>query len=232
MDAATSQGRKARVHRSWSLRVYLVGLVVLFVVAAGANFLYQRSAAMTQAHRTALSDARFAAALAAKDMFAAIGQVQQGLAATALIPDLAKILSGQGNCTLAFTGTSPFATGHLDIISADGAVHCSSLAGASGQPYHGAAWLPGSRKAPVVTGPVTDPRTGKPALVITDPIAGEGTLAALLDLNDLGPALTSGLGGPLHLAFAVTTPDSGRVVSSSENPGHWAGAPLAGTAFA
>jgi signal transduction histidine kinase len=212
--------------------VYLVGLVVLFVVAAGANFLYQRSAALSQAHRTALSDARFAATLAAKNMVAAIGQVQQGLAPTAHIPNLAKVLSGEGTCTLAFNGASPFVTGRLDIISADGTVYCSSQAGASGQPYHGAAWLPGSRKAPVVTGPVTDPRTGKPALVISDPIAGQGTLAALLNLDDLGAALTSGLGGPLHLAFAVTTPDGGQVVSSSENPAHWVGAPLAGTAFA
>jgi signal transduction histidine kinase len=228
----TSPDSPPRPRRPVSLRVYLVGLVVLFVVAAGANFLYQRDAALTQAHRTALRDARFAATLAAKNMAAAVGQVQQGLATTARTPGLAKVLNGHPNCTLAFDGAAPFVTGHLDVISADGAVHCSSLAGASGQPYHAAAWLPGSRKAAVVTGPVTDPRTGKLALVITSPIGGQGTLAALLDLGALGPALTSGLGGPLHLAFAVTTADGRRVVTSSENPGHWAGAPLAGTAFA
>jgi len=228
----TSRDGSPRARRPVSLRVYLVGLVVLFVVAAGANFLYQRSAALTQAHRTALSDARFAATLAAKNMVTAIGQVQRGLATTALIPGLAKVLNDRGSCTLAFGGATPFVTGHLDVISADGAVHCSSLAGAPGQPYHAAAWLPGSRKAPVVTGPVTDPRTGKLALVITSPVDGQGTLAALLDLGNLGPALTSGLGGPLHLAFAVTTADGRRVVTSSENPGHWAGAALSGTAFA
>lgn len=228
----TPQDSSRRPRRTWSLRVYLVGLVVLFVVAAGANFLYQRGAALTQAHRTALSDARFAAALAAKNMAAAIGQVQQGLVTTALTPGLAKVLSGRGTCTLAFDGATPFVTGHLDVISRDGAVHCSSRAVPPGQPYHAAAWLPRSRKAPVVTGPVTDPRTGKPALVITCPIDGRGTVAALLSLGDLGPALTSGLGGPLHLAFAVTTADGRQVVASSENPGHWAGAPLAGTAFA
>jgi signal transduction histidine kinase len=226
---ATARG--GLVRKTWSLRVYLIGLIVLFVAAAGANFLYQRHAALSQAHRTALSDARFAATLAAKNITTAIGQVRQGVATTAQTPDLVKVLRG-ASCTLQFDGAAPFVTGHLDIVSRDGAVHCSSLPGASGQPYHGAAWLPGSRRAPLITGLVTDARTGKPAIVVTAPIAGQGTVAVVLNLDDLGPALTAGLGGPLQLGFAVTTPDGARAMASTQQPGHWVGAPLAGTAFA
>jgi signal transduction histidine kinase len=218
--------------RSWSLRVYLIGLVVLFVVAAGANFAYQRAAALSQAHRTALADARFASAIAAKNIATAVGQVQQGAASTAAAPGLATILKKPASCTLQFDGASPFNLGHLDILSPDGGVHCSSLKITSPHPYQGAGWLASTPAKPVLSYPVADPRTGHQALVITAPIAGQGAVAVFLDLDDLGPALTASLGGPLHLEFAVTNPAGTHAVSSSARPSHWVNAPLAGTAFA
>jgi PAS domain S-box-containing protein len=236
--ASPAGAAPARVQRSRSLRVYLIGLVILFTAAAGANFWYQRGTALSQARRNAVADARFASALGAKNIATAIAQVRGGAETTAKTPNLATILSGPGSCTLAFDGAGPFTSGHIDVVSSGGAVDCSSLAGARAQPYHDARWLPGALAKPSLTGPVTDARTGKPSLVAGYPIPGQGpggvkgTVVVFLDLDALGPSLTTGLGGPLHLGFAVTTRDTGEALASSADPSRWVGARLRGTAFA
>jgi PAS domain S-box-containing protein len=228
----------AGVRRSWSLRIYLIGLAILFIAAASANFWYQRATALSQARDNAVADARFASALAAKNIATAIAQVRGGAETTAITPHLAAILSGPASCTLAFDGAGPFTSGHIDLVTQDGAVNCSSLTGARAQPYHGARWLPRALAKPSLAGPVTDARTGKPALTITYPIPGhgaggvKGAVAIFLDLDDLGPALTTGLGGPLHLEFAVTAHGTGEALASSVDPSRWVGAPLRSTAFA
>src|SRR5213595_1141626 len=61
--------------------------------------------------------------------------------------------------------------GHLDLIRPDGTVVCSSRPAAGGTgglgSYAGTAWWRAALRAPVLTVPAADPRTGQPAVLFT-----------------------------------------------------------------
>jgi PAS domain S-box-containing protein len=68
--------------------------------------------------------------------------------------------------------------------------------------------------------------------VVASPVAGGGgTVAAIMDLAQVGSNLGSALGGARQLEFLVTTDNDKTVLTRSFNPSHWAGRSLAGTAF-
>ena len=228
-DGAPAAGRG----RSLSLKTHVVALVAVFVVAAGVNVVYQRSAARHDARRSAVADARFAAGIAARDIAAALTSVRANLATIAANPGLVRLLDNPADCALSFSGTGPFTTGHLDVVLADGSVVCTSLPPGGPRIYAGASWLAGALTSPLQAEPVVDARTGKQVVVVSAPIAGgRGTAVAILDLDAVGPALAAGLGGPRGLEFVVTTPAGGTVLARSVNPDRWVGAPVAGTPFA
>ena len=216
--------------RSWPLRTYVLGLVVVFVVAAAASVVYQRSAARSDARRSAIADAQFAARVAARDVAAAVDVVRSHIAVLAGNPGLVNVLDKPADCVLSFAGSGPFATGHLDVVVADGTVACSSLEGQGA--YAGAPWLPGALSAPALSAPVLDPRTGKQVVVVSAPIAGRAAAVAMLDLEAVGPALAAGLGGRHRLSFLVTTAGADTVLARSIDPGRWVGAPVTDTRFA
>lgn len=235
MSDNDTRQRAGRGGRPWPLRVYVIGLAIVFVAAAAANLVYQRSSAVNQARQTAEADARFAAALAARDLAAATAQVQKSVTITANVPGIAGVANG-GSCSLQFPVTSPLTTGHLDIVRRDGAVVCSSLRTLSGLRYHGAPWLGKAVARPrgsaaLLSGPLTDPHGGHEALVSAAPVPGFGAVAAFIDLNPVGGMLATRLGGPLHLQFLVSTAGQSRVLARSADPPRWVGKPLARAGF-
>ncbi len=218
--------------RSYPLRAYIVGLVVLVVLAAGANVIYQRQAAAADARQAAAADAEFGARSAAREIGTEVRIVRTTVATTAANPTIARAFAAPAGCTLGFGGGGAFSTGHLDLIRKTGTVACSSLAPRSSPGYRGAAWLAAALKGPAFAGPLVDARTGRQVVLVAAPTVGNGTLVAFLDLGALGPGLASALSGPRHLEFVVTSADGEVVLARSANPARWVGRPVAGTPFA
>ena len=230
-DAPLTRGSAGR-RRSLSLKTDVVVLVAIFVAAAGANVVYQRSAARDDARRSAVADAEFAAGIAARDLAAAVAMVRSNLAAVTGNPGLVRLLDNPADCTLSFSGTGPFTTGHLDVVLADGTVVCTSLTPAPPRAYFGSPWLADAMSAPVLSVPMLDARTGKEVVVVSAPIAGRAAAVAMLDLDAVGPELAAALGGPRQLEFLVLTPGADTVLARSVDADRWVAAPVAGTPFA
>ncbi|MGH9280451.1 MAG: hypothetical protein ACRD12_20445, partial [Acidimicrobiales bacterium] len=231
MTAQPSEGGPTpSPRRRWSLKAYMLGLVVVFVVAAGINVAYQRNAARSDARDTAIAEARFAAGIAARDIAQNLAMANTTVQTTAANPALAQAIDAPPGCKLAFEGAAgSFVTGHLDIVARDGSVLCSSLDSPAAAAYAGAGWLAGALAAPTLVGPVADERTGKPVVVVAAPTGGRASLVAFLDLDRLAPAVAATLGGPRQLEFVVT--DQAVIVSRSIEPSRWVGWPVAGTPF-
>jgi len=210
---------------------YLVGLVALFALVAGADVVYQREAAASDARQASHSAAQFGATTAAREIAADLDAARSQVAALASNPAIRQAFAALAGCTLQFGGSGAFSTGHLDLVRSDGTVGCSSLASRKSPGYAGATWLTAALKGPALAGPVVDARTGQQAVVVTAPMPGTGTVAAFMDLAPLGPMLTSTLGGYRHLEYVVTTADGTRVLARSVNPSAWIGKPVAGTPF-
>ncbi|HEX9098081.1 MAG TPA: ATP-binding protein [Candidatus Dormibacteraeota bacterium] len=216
----------------WSLRNYMaLFMAVLFIVAILAAFAV-RSMAEQDAVQAAVADANFAAQTAATEIARDLVLLQQTSAQLAANPQAAAILSSPGSCGLTFSG-GDFSNGHLDIITPDGSVKCSSKPLPVGPVYGAAEWLPTAVHTPVTAAPVLDPVTGQISAVVASPIgAGLGTVAAIVTLAPLGANLAGSLGGPRHLEFMVTTRDGRTALTRSLAPERWVGTALGGTAFA
>jgi PAS domain S-box-containing protein len=223
-EDAPAGSRRRRV----SLKTYVVGLAVLFVVVIAAGIVYEHTAATGDARRSGIRDAQYGAQTAARDIAAAISLAQTQIGALAANPQIGTVFKSAGGCTLSFGGSGPFTAGHLDIVGRDGTVPCSSLKNTAG--YAGAAWIPGALKAPALAGPVIDARTGRQALLASAPIPG-GAIVVFAYLDVVGPGLTTTDGGPRHLEFLVTSADGKTAISRSIAPAKWVAANLAGTSF-
>jgi PAS domain S-box-containing protein len=207
-------------------------IVVLTAVAIGAGVAV-RAMSEQDAQQSATSDAQFASRVAASQIAAHLLVLQQTVGTAAANPGTAALLtSPAGACTLPFAGAGPFSTGHLDIITSDGTVKCSSRP-FSGDPVYGAAdWLPAAVTRSVTIAPFLDPTTGLMSAVVASPVAGGGgTVAAIMDLAQVGSNLGSALGGARQLEFLVTTDNDKTVLTRSLNASYWAGRTLVGTAF-
>ncbi len=229
---AAADGPHPRIRRPVPLGAYMVGLVALFVVVAGADVVYQRQAAGADARQAAVASANFGARTAAREIAADLGAVRTQLAALAANPMIRRAFVESADCTLQFGGAGAFRTGHLDIVRADGTVTCSSLAPRKSPGYPGAPWLTAALRGPVLKGPVVDVRTGQQVVVAATPVPGKGAVAAFLDLGPLGPGLASTLAGARHLEFVVTAADGKVVLARSIHPAGWVGKPVSGTPFA
>ena len=221
-------------HRGWSLRRYMaVFLAVLLAVAAGAA-LAVRAMGEHDARQAAQGDADFAARVAATELAHELVLMRQSTASLAANP-VAKVVlaSASSGCSLTFTGGIAFSTGHLDIVSPDGTVKCSSRPLPVGTLYGDAAWLPVGVNQQIVAAPYLDPFTGQMSAVVASPIgAGLGAVIAVVALSPVGVNLGASLGGPRQLEFLVTTSDTRKVVARSLQQEHWVGADLTGTPFA
>ncbi|WP_426512120.1 ATP-binding protein [Dactylosporangium sp. McL0621] len=187
----------------WPLRSYLIGLVVLFVVAAGAGI----DAGWVQARHDAVSaaraDASMAADLAAREIQEQLDTVRETVGSLASSPGAAQVFADPGTCRLAFS-LGGADDGHLDLLRPDGTVVCSSRSwpGApAANAYAGASWLPGAARTAQAVAPVHDERTGRAAFLVTAVVPGLGLVAAFVDLAALGAAA-----GRLFEATAAADP--------------------------
>ena len=215
--------------RRWSLRQYMALFMASLLAVAAVAALSVRFMSEQDARQAALADADFASHAAAAELTKDLALLQETTAKLALNPQIPALLAAPpGACSLTFS-----ATGHLDIISPDGTVKCSSQARAEGPVYAGIEWLNAALKSPTTAGPFIDPVTGKFSAVVASPVAGGlGTVAAIVALAPLATGLASALSGARHLEFLVTTQDGKTVLMRSVSPDQWAGVPLAGTSFA
>ncbi|HZI38343.1 MAG TPA: PAS domain S-box protein, partial [Acidimicrobiia bacterium] len=228
--AVGAEGRRPR--RLWPLRAYVVGLVVVFGAAVGIGTVYMRAAAVGDARRDALQDARFGAVLAAREIRDAVDLARATVSNVAANPSIAGAFTAPAGCTLTFGGAGPFTSGHLDIVASDGSVACSSRPSRDGPGYADTDWSAAAGRGLTVAGPVDDPATGKQVVVVVAPIGDKGVLAAFLDLDSLGPGLAKDLGGPRGLEFLVTSLDGRTALARSLLPTRWAGADLGESPFA
>jgi PAS domain S-box-containing protein len=230
------RGRPAQITRAgWPLHRYLVALVLLFVLAAGAGVWYAWFEAKHDALAAAGEDAAFGARLAAKQLGDDIAVVQASVGQLAASPAIAQAFTdagtddgaddGANGCRLSFSLGGGTGDGHLDVVRPDGVVTCSSrpLDEMEDAGYAEADWLAGALQAPGLAGPTLDARTGRQALVVSTPVPGRGAVVAFLDLEALGSALANLFGGPRGLEFLVATPE-GAIVTRWPDPQRWIGA--------
>jgi PAS domain S-box-containing protein len=217
---------------SWPLRTYLAGLMALFVVVGAIAIGSGWALAERDGLAAARTDARFGARQAAGKVDEGLTVVRSTVDALASNPGAAKAYADPTACELAFTlGGSD--DGHLDLLRSDGTAVCSSrpLADDESVAYQQAYWLSAASRQPQFTAPVTDDRTGRPALLVTAPVPGLGVVAAFVDLAALGASAGDLFGGPRQLEFLVTTADGATVVTRWPDGGRWAGVATAGSRF-
>jgi hypothetical protein len=166
--AALSGRSRDRIAQKIPLQAYVTALVVLFVAVAGGNVVYQRQASLNNARQAALAGDMYAAQTAARQIAAELGAARAQVAALAAQPAIGQAFgpAGATGCTLQFGGADEFATGHIDLVRPAGAVTCSSLPARTLPGYAGAKWLAAALTGPVLTGPVTDTRTGRQVVVV------------------------------------------------------------------
>src|SRR5260370_28304010 len=186
---ASSPHRRPR--RGAPLVAYMVGLVALFALVAGADDVYQREAAASDARQASHAAARLGATTAAREISAALDAARAQVAALASNPEIRQAFAAPAGCTLQFGGSGAFSTGHLDLVRSDGTVACSSLASRKSPRYAGATWLMAALKGPALVGPAVDVRTGGQAVVEAAPVPGMGTAIAVLDFGPLARTVAS-----------------------------------------
>jgi PAS domain S-box-containing protein len=223
-------------HRGRPLRSYLVGLTVLFVLAAATGVLYGWVQARQSALEAARADADFAARLAATDLSNGLANARQSVAALAANPSLPPALrnpTDPRDCALSFVLPGADGdSGHIDLVRTNGTVACSSNDSDPEVEYAGAEWLSRALAAPLVEAPVIDPTTGWQAVLFSAPVPGAGAVVGLVNLEVLGPSLADRFGGPRHVEMMLTTTDERRLLTRSVAPARWVGADLRATTFA
>jgi hypothetical protein len=223
----------SRPHRGWPLGVHFAVLFVLFVALAGAAVVYVSIQTARDARAEAEHDARFSAQTAATQLAGGIATVRATVAGLAANPQIAQVLKKPEACTLTFSTTGGFNAGHVDVLTRDGRVACSSREASRGARYTGESWLRQASSGQVLLAPLRDRATGKQAVLSAAPFkVGQGYVAVFADLEPIGKSLASLYGGGRETEFLLTSGDSdGMVLTRSVEPGRWIGTSLASTAF-
>lgn len=228
------ESNRALGSRGWSLRNYMALFMVVLIAVAAAAALAVRGIAERDARQSAQADVTFASNRAAKQLKAGFEQIQTLSTPLVTDPGLVNVFADPSKCSIGYAPIAPFATGHIDLISLDGAVVCSShkaTGPALSRIYAGQSWLLAS--VPSVVAPRLDPSTGNQVAIISYPIAGKGAFVWFLDLAPVGPQLESEFGSGVHeLEFVMTSGDGQAVVMRSIDPAKWVGRNPSGTAFA
>ena len=197
------------------------------VVSLGSGWVLARRDGLSIAGAEAGFGARQAADKIGDDLVV----VRSSVDAVASNPGAGQVFANPAACQLSFTLGGPD-DGHLDLLRPDGTVACSSrrLAGDAAA-YRRAPWLRAVTRAPQVTGPVTDSRTGRPAVLVTAPMPGLGAVVAFVDLAGLGATVADLFGGPRGLEFLITTVDGGTILTRWPDGKRWAGTAVASSRF-
>jgi PAS domain S-box-containing protein len=221
----------SRVGGAWhpSLRLHLVGLLVLFGVIAGSAAAYQRHQSVSAAEERVGQGLVFRATLGAHEVNDALALTRKAMADVAANPALRQLFGPTitPGCTLAYGGAGPFVTGHIDIVSDRGSVRCSSRRLPGSAVYSGADWLGRARAKPTVSGPVRDAATDRQVLVVTAPIHGLGVAVTFLDLRGVATAMSKRLSGPIDSHVSLVPGIEGSPATRSSDSRIEAAAPIA-----
>jgi PAS domain S-box-containing protein len=223
----------AGADRPRPLRSYLALLTTLFVVTALAAL----GAGWWGAHRDELAAARADAEFGARRAAAQIGEsltaMRSTVDAVATAPSVRQVYADPSACRLSFT-LGPGDAGHLDVLRTDGTVVCSSRPPADpgdAAAYRDAPWLAAVSRTAHVTAPVTDGRTGGPAIVVSAPVSGLGVVVAFVDLIGIGAAAGGTFGGGRGLEFELQSGDRATVLTRWPDGARWAGTPVGASRF-
>jgi PAS domain S-box-containing protein len=208
-----------------------VWLLVLFTVTAGIAGWSGWAQADRDAIASARQDAGFGAGEAAEQIGHSLAVVRSTVDGLASNPGIGQLFADPTACRLAFN-LGGADDGHLDVLSLDGTVVCSSqpLAAGAASPYVGASWLGDATRASMTIGPTVDGRTGRSVVLTTAPIPGSGVVAAFVDLGSLATTAGELFGGARGLELLVTA-GSGVFVTRWPDPARWSGTPVRDSRF-
>src|SRR5260370_42508636 len=94
-----------RPRRRAPLVAYMVGLVALFALVAGADVVYQREAAASDARQASHAAAQFGATTAAREFAADLDAARTPVAALARTPEIRQPFADPAGCTHQFGGS-------------------------------------------------------------------------------------------------------------------------------
>jgi PAS domain S-box-containing protein len=192
--------------------------VAVAVVAFTATGGYLRVQTLAAARERTRAGAQFQAGLAAAAVSDGLAFDRMTLSSVVGALPITAILATPDKCRLVYSGPTVFQTGHIDILTPDGRVVCSSLT-ASGAPrgasHAGEAWVAAAFRTPgtSVSAPFTDRLTGEQAIAVAAVVPGaasrpEAMVAFVLTLSSLARSMTETYGGPRRFAFAVSAGDT------------------------
>jgi diguanylate cyclase (GGDEF)-like protein len=200
--------------RPWSVGAHLGAIVVSVVVIFGALGAFSAFHTISEARQQAKADAAFQADLASRSLTSSVSTMQERIAAFAATPGLSAVFATPDGCTLSSTDTDFFIGGHLDLISPDGRVACTSLVTKGAPPgatHAGEAWLSTlpTTTGPIVSDPGVDTLTARMSVVIAASMldaTGQpvGAVVLVLPIEGMADQLALVFGGPQHYEFSVT----------------------------
>ncbi len=228
----TAERRRAGRPRL-ALKAYLAGLTALFVVAAGAAIWSGWSWAERDGLSAARTDAAFAAGKAADQIGKSLVVVRSAVDGVASSPSVGQVFTDPAACRLAFSlgGEND---GHMDVLSPDGTVACSSRMPVDAQDaaaYRGASWLGTAMQAAQTATVVVDARTSRPGLLVSAPLPAGGAVIAVVDLVALGASSGEAFSGARGLEFVLTSADDSVVLTRWPDGSRWAGMPVTSSRF-
>ncbi|GAA3962414.1 hypothetical protein Aau02nite_55560 [Amorphoplanes auranticolor] len=214
------------------LRSYLGALLALFVLAATVALGFGWESAERDSLAAARADAAFGAGKAAEQLGRRLASVRSSVDAVASSPGAAAVFTEPAACRLSFSLGGP-QDGHLDVLRRDGTVVCSSQPPGEDEAvaYQGASWIAAASRTPGTAGPVTDGRTGRPAMLLSTPMAGQGMVVAFVDLIGLAAATGGTFGGARGLEFLLTSGDGATIVTRWPDAARWAGTAVSASRF-
>jgi len=194
---------------------------------AAAAVVFVQAQANDDARRAALQRAALTARQAATDIGTSVAAIQTAVTQLAANPGTATAFTATTPCSLNFS-----AGGHVEVLTREGRIVCSSKPGVAPDADAGAPWLRAAATRPLVLAPLPDAVGGGKMLLVTAPVPGRGIVAAGYDLGAAGDALALQLGGPDALEILLTTADGRTALVRSIDARRSTGRPLAGTPFA
>jgi len=205
-------GRR-RDRRPWSVGAHLLAIVLVVCAVFGGLGWLSATRTLRDARRDARAAARFQAGIAADAVGQSIALAQGQVASVVTNPALAPVFANPAGCTLSFS-LDIFPRGHLDLVTPDGRVICSSLALDAAAPdaasHAGAAWLGRPRGEMLQPSAVfEDHLTGERAVALAAPVrndAGQelGLAAVIGPVDGMASALARSYGGPQGFRFVVS----------------------------
>jgi diguanylate cyclase (GGDEF)-like protein len=197
--------------------------MVLVIVVFGGLGTYTAAGALARARRAAMRDVTSQAAVAARAVSATWSLAQGQVVSLAGSPGLPAVLAKPTNCQLSFR-LDLVPAGHLDLITPDGRVVCSSFAASPGHQtltQAGVPWLATlhTAKGSFMSSLFQDGLTGERAIVIGAPIRDGvghllGGVTLVITTDGVADRLAQAYGAQDRYQFAVTDNATGALLTA------------------